>query len=89
MLTPSPLVPRTIYAATSFDKVHKGENSELCNDGTTGTALNLLAVYNGASPACAVKAAIEHGWSVGNREQWIRNEWECGDHVSRICSLLV
>ena len=58
VLTPSPLVPRTIYAATSFDTLTQGrENFELCNDGTAGTALNLLAVYNGASPACAVKAA--------------------------------
>ena len=58
VLLPSPLVPRTIYAATSFDTLTQGrENFELCNDGTAGTALNLLAVYNGATPACAVKAA--------------------------------
>jgi hypothetical protein len=49
--------PQTIYAATSFDTLTQGrENFELCNDGTTGTSLNFLAVYNGATPACAVKA---------------------------------
>jgi hypothetical protein len=50
--------PQTIYAATSLDTLTQGrENFELCNDGTTGTSLNFLAVYNGATPACAVKAA--------------------------------
>jgi len=49
--------PQTIYAATSFDTLTQGrQNFELCNDGSTGTALNFLAKYNGASPACAVKA---------------------------------
>ena len=49
--------PQTIYAATSFDTLTQGrQNFELCNDATTGTALNFLAIYNGASPACAVKA---------------------------------
>lgn len=49
--------PQTIYAATSFDTLTQGrENFELCNDGTTGTSLNFLATYNGATPACAVKA---------------------------------
>ncbi|HLW84643.1 MAG TPA: hypothetical protein VKR60_05465 [Candidatus Sulfotelmatobacter sp.] len=49
--------PQTIYAATSFDTLTQGRaNFELCNDGTTGTSLNFLAVYNGANPACAVKA---------------------------------
>jgi hypothetical protein len=51
------LAPQTVYAATSFDTLTQGrENFELCNDATTGTALNFLAVYNGASPGCAVKA---------------------------------
>jgi hypothetical protein len=51
------LAPQTIYAATSLDTLTQGrENFELCNDGTTGTSLNFLAVYNGATPACAVKA---------------------------------
>ncbi|HTY84194.1 MAG TPA: hypothetical protein VMB19_08240, partial [Silvibacterium sp.] len=49
--------PRTVYAATSLDTLTQGrENFEICNDGTTGTALNFLAVYNGATPECAVKA---------------------------------
>jgi hypothetical protein len=49
--------PQTVYAATSFDTLTQGrQNFELCNDGTAGTSLNFLAVYNGASPACAVKA---------------------------------
>ncbi len=52
------LAPQTVYAATSFDTLTQGrENFELCNDGTSGTSLNFLAVYNGATPACAVKAA--------------------------------
>ena len=50
--------PQTIYAATSFDTLTQGrQNFELCNDATTGTSLNFLAVYNGATPACALKAA--------------------------------
>ena len=50
--------PQSIFAATSFDTLTQGkQNFELCNDSTTGTALNFLAVYNSASPACAVKAA--------------------------------
>jgi hypothetical protein len=49
--------PQTIYAATSFDTLTQGrQNFELCNDGSTGTSLNFLATYNGATPACAVKA---------------------------------
>jgi len=49
--------PQSVFAATSFDTLTQGRlNFELCNDGTTGTALNLLAVYNGATPGCAVKA---------------------------------
>jgi hypothetical protein len=49
--------PQTVYAATSFDTLTQGrQNFELCNDGTTGTSLNFLAVYNGATPGCAVKA---------------------------------
>jgi len=53
----SQLVPRTVYAATSFDTLTQGrQNFELCNDATTGTSLNFLAKYNGATPACAVKA---------------------------------
>ncbi|MGO9086550.1 MAG: beta strand repeat-containing protein [Candidatus Sulfotelmatobacter sp.] len=49
--------PQTVYAATSFDTLTAGrQNFELCNDATTGTALNFLAKYNGATPACAVKA---------------------------------
>jgi len=51
------LAPQTIYAATSFDTLTQGRvNFELCNDTTTGTSLNFLAAYNGASTACAVKA---------------------------------
>jgi len=51
------LAPQTVYAATSFDTLTTGrQNFELCNDATTGTALNLVAVYNGAAPACAMKA---------------------------------
>jgi len=53
--------PQTVYAATSFDTLAQGRlNFELCNDSTTGTALNLLAVYNGATPACAVKAGTSN-----------------------------
>ena len=53
--------PQTIYAATSFDTLTGGrQNFELCNDSTTGTALNFLAVYNGATPACAVKAGTSN-----------------------------
>ena len=53
----SQFVPRTVYAGTSFDTLTQGRhNFELCNDTTTGTALNFLATYNGANPACAVKA---------------------------------
>lgn len=49
--------PQTVYAATSFDILTQGRvNFELCNDATTGTGLNFLAKYNGASPACALKA---------------------------------
>jgi hypothetical protein len=59
VISPSQLVPRTVYAGTSFDTLTQGrQNFELCNDGTTGTALNFLAKYNGASPACAVKAGV-------------------------------
>jgi hypothetical protein len=57
VISPSQLVPRTVYAGTSFDTLTQGrQNFELCNDGTTGTALNFLAKYNGVTPACAVKA---------------------------------
>ena len=57
VVNPSQLVPRTVYAATSFDTLTQGRlNFELCNDSTTGTALNFLAAYNSASPACVVKA---------------------------------
>jgi hypothetical protein len=53
----SQFVPRTVYAGTSFDTLTQGRhNFELCNDTTTGTAPNFLAKYNGANPACAVKA---------------------------------
>lgn len=51
--------PQSIFAATSFDTLTKGaQNFELCNDATVGTMLNFLAVYNGATPACAVQAGI-------------------------------
>ncbi len=51
------LRPKTIYAATSFDITNSGaETFEPCNDGTTGTSLNFLAKWNGASTLCAVKA---------------------------------
>jgi len=51
--------PRTVYAGTSLDTLTGGRlNFELCNDTGTGTALNLLAKYNAANPACAVKAGI-------------------------------
>lgn len=53
--------PQTIYAATSFDTLTSGRlNFELCNDGTTGTSLNFLAVYNSATPSCAVKAGTSN-----------------------------
>ncbi len=53
------LAPQTIYAATSFDSLTQGRlNFELCNDASSGTLLNFLAVYNGATPACAVKAGV-------------------------------
>ena len=49
--------PQTVYAATSFDTLTQGrQNFEFCNDSGTGTLLNFLAKYNGANPACAVKA---------------------------------
>jgi len=55
------LAPQTVYAATSFDTLTQGrQNFELCNDGTTGTALNFLAVYNAGSPSCAVKAGTSN-----------------------------
>jgi hypothetical protein len=48
---------QTVYAGTSFDTLTQGRlNFEMCNDGTTGTSLNFLAVYNVANPSCAVKA---------------------------------
>jgi len=54
-ISPSQMVPRTVYVGTSLDTLTFGrENFELCNDTTNGTALNFLAKYNGA--ACAVKA---------------------------------
>jgi len=53
------LAPQTVYAATSFDTLTQGrQNFELCNDSSAGTLLNFLAVYNGGSPACAVKATV-------------------------------
>jgi hypothetical protein len=59
VLSPSQLVPRTVYAGTSFDTLTQGrQNFQLCNDATTGTLLNFLAAYNAATPSCAVKAAI-------------------------------
>ncbi len=49
--------PKTVYAGTSFDITGTGALTfEPCNDSTTGTSLNFLAKWNGASPACAVKA---------------------------------
>jgi hypothetical protein len=49
--------PKTIYAGTSFDITGTGALTfEPCNDGTMGTSLNFLAKWNGANPACAVKA---------------------------------
>lgn len=57
-LTPSQLRPKTYYAGTSFDITGSGALTfEPCNDGTTGTSLNFLAKWNGASTPCAVKAA--------------------------------
>jgi hypothetical protein len=57
VITPSQMVPRTIYAGTSFDTLTQGRLSfELCNNGTTGTALNFLAKYDASG--CAVKAAV-------------------------------
>jgi len=48
--------PKTVYAGTSFDITGTGALTfEPCNDSTTGTSLNFLAKWNGASPACAVK----------------------------------
>jgi hypothetical protein len=59
--TTSQLVPRTIYAGTSFDTLTQGRlNFQLCNDSGSGTALNFVAVYNGATPACAVKAGTSN-----------------------------
>jgi hypothetical protein len=55
------LAPQTVYAATSFDTLTQGrQNFEICNDAATGTSLNFLAIYNGASPACAVKAGTSN-----------------------------
>ena len=55
------LAPQTVYAATSFDTLTTGrQNFELCNDSSSGTSLNFLAVYNSATPACAVKAATSN-----------------------------
>jgi len=55
------LAPQTVFAATSFDTLSQGRlNFELCNDGTTGTSLNFLAVYNSATPSCAVKAGTSN-----------------------------
>jgi len=57
-LTPSPLRPKTYYAGTSFDITGTGALTfEPCNDSSTGTSLNFLAKWNGASTPCAVKAA--------------------------------
>jgi len=62
VVAPSQLVPRTVYAGTSFDTLTQGRlNFELCNDTGTGTALNLLAVYSAATPGCAVKAGTTSG----------------------------
>jgi hypothetical protein len=53
----SGLRPKTYYAGTSFDITSSaGLTFEPCNDGTTGTSVNFLAKYNGASSPCAVKA---------------------------------
>ena len=49
---------KTYYAGTSFDITSSGALTfEPCNDATSGTSLNFLAKYNGASSPCAVKAA--------------------------------
>jgi hypothetical protein len=57
--TGSQLVPRTVYAGTSFDTLTQGHLTlELCNDSISGTAQNFLAKYNGQNPACAVQAGI-------------------------------
>ena len=56
-VTPTALRPKTYYAGTSFDITTSGALTfEPCNDGTTGTSLNFLAKWNGASTPCAVKA---------------------------------
>lgn len=48
---------KTYYAAASFDITSSGALTfEPCNDGTTGTTVNFLAKYNGASSPCAVKS---------------------------------
>jgi len=82
-------VPRTVYAGTSFDSLTQGRlNFELCNDLTTGTALNFLAKYNGATPACAVKAGmsdmdgvigvVSNGWGItGNAVITYRGYAQC------------
>ena len=51
------LRPKTYYASTSFDITGTGALTfEPCNDATTGTSLNFLAKYNGASSPCAIKS---------------------------------
>jgi hypothetical protein len=49
---------KSIFAKTSFNSVVFGRNDfEISNDGTTGTVLNELAVFNANSPSQAMLAA--------------------------------
>ena len=49
---------KSIFAKTSFNSVQYGRNDfEIPNDGTTGTVLNELAVFNTNSPSQAVLAS--------------------------------
>ena len=49
---------KSVFAKTSFNSVLYGRNDfEIPNDGSTGTVLNQLAVFNGNSPSQAVLAS--------------------------------
>jgi hypothetical protein len=50
--------PKSIFAKTSFNSVQYGRNDfEIPNDGSTGTVLNELAVFNASNPSQAVLAS--------------------------------
>ena len=50
--------PQSVFAKTSFNSVLYGRNDfEIPNDGSTGTNVNQLAMFNGSNPSQAVLAS--------------------------------